>query len=101
MVSYSDMMVMGTVTTNVGVPEPPLADIDSIIYNTVRIGNQVWMAENLRTSKYSMGTPIDSMHFYSSSYPDSTVVFGNYYSDSVLAIYSGKNVCPLDGMYPI
>ena len=100
MVSYSDMMVMGTVTTNVGVPEPPLADIDSIIYNTVRIGNQVWMAENLRTSKYSDGTPIDSMHFYSSSYPDSTVVFGNYYSDSVLAIYSGKNVCPLGWHVP-
>ncbi len=33
-------------------------DIDGNIYTTVTIGNQVWMVENLRTTKYRNGDPI-------------------------------------------
>lgn len=33
-------------------------DIERNDYNTIRIGNQVWMAENLRTTKYSDYTAI-------------------------------------------
>lgn len=37
---------------------PTVADIDGNIYNTVQIGNQCWMKENLRTTKYADGNSI-------------------------------------------
>ena len=36
-------------------------DIDGNEYQTIRIGDQEWMAQNLKTSKYRAGTIIDQV----------------------------------------
>ena len=39
-----------------------VTDYDGHTYNTVQLGSQCWMAENLRTSHYSDGTAIPTSH---------------------------------------
>ena len=36
----------------------PIMDIDGNVYGTIQIGEQVWMKENLKTSRYNTGSPI-------------------------------------------
>ena len=48
-----------------------VTDIDGNIYHIVTIGTQVWMVENLKTTKYNDGTPIPNI-------TDNTTWYGRY-----------------------
>ena len=83
-----------------------LTDIDGNNYRTVRIGNQVWMAEDLRVKHYSNGDPITYI-------PGDTTwintVEGGYcfyisdttgITDSSRVIYNGFVIADLRGIAP-
>ena len=46
-----------------------VTDIDGNEYNAVRIGNQIWMTENLRVTRYRDGTPIPNV-FDNAAWPN-------------------------------
>lgn len=92
-------------------PPDPVADIEGNIYKTVRIGTQIWMAENLRTSKYNDSTDIPltigSMQWNNLAnagycwYDNDELAFGPSYG----ALYNGFTVatgklCPVGWHIP-
>ncbi len=81
-----------------------VTDIDGNTYKTVKIGNQVWMAENLRTSRYSNGDRIANPNY--SQLEDLTTGAWCWYQTNInydnvygklynwYAAKDSRNVCP-------
>lgn len=84
-----------------------VTDIDGNVYNTVRIGNQCWMKENLRTTRCSDGTALD--FYYPNNDSSKVNTYGclyNWYAvmhgaASSSAIPSGvQGICPVGWHVP-
>lgn len=82
-----------------------VADAEGNQYKTVQIGNQLWMAENLRTERYCNGDIIanvqDSVQWgnltsgawvYMNNNPSNQIPYGKLYNS--YAVFDGRNICP-------
>ena len=67
-----------------------LTDIDGNEYNTVIIGTQVWMAENLKVTKYRNGDPIPDVISSSEWSSLTTGGYCNISNDAGLSIVYGR-----------
>lgn len=88
-------------------PGEPISDIDNNTYSTVKIGNQVWMQENLKVTHYQNGDAMEYLpmikdsvwlHTESGAYcifddiPENAVKYGNLYNGN--AVTDERNICP-------
>jgi uncharacterized protein (TIGR02145 family) len=82
-----------------------VSDIEGNIYNVVRIGTQLWMAENLRTTKYNDGSPIPNIesssefvkqevgvYCWGSTSIDFINTYGAHYN--FFAVADNRSLCP-------
>lgn len=56
-----------TFTLWLNIPEEPISDIDNNSYSTIRIGDQVWMKENLKVTHYLNGDEISHISLQNDS----------------------------------
>ena len=80
---------------------PTVTDLEGNVYNTVKIGNQCWTKENLRTTHFANGNPILSGDFYSAISDTISYYYENPDSEIPLVecglLYNwlaANNVCP-------
>ena len=92
-----------------------ITDVEGNTYKTVQIGTQVWMAENLKTSKYNDGSTITNIKddtqwennntgawcYYDNDTTNNTK-YGKLYNWHVMsaATNGNKNVCPIGWHVP-
>jgi len=86
-------------------PGVPVRDIDGNTYNTLQIGTQCWMRDNLKVSKYRNGNPI-ATGLDNSAWSNTTfgayAIYGNYTANEGLygklynwfAVADNRGLCP-------
>jgi len=67
-----------------------VTDFDGNVYNTIQIGSQIWMVENLKTTHYRDGTPIPNVTDITAWAALSTGAYCNYNNDESNAATYGR-----------
>ena len=94
--SYGEETTFSIVMNQSG---PMLTDVDGKVYKTVYIGNQFWMAENLKTEHFRDGTAIPSSPLSSAKWLSLTSSALCYYDNDEL--YNKNIYGPLYNWYAV
>jgi uncharacterized protein (TIGR02145 family) len=88
---YGNDLTFSTIPTTVN-------DVEGNTYNVIVIGGQIWMAENLKTTKYNDGTTVPNV---TDNTAWAALITPSYCWYTVDAISNGnKNVCPMGWHVP-
>jgi len=80
-----------------GPPVGTVTDYDGNVYETVTIGTQTWMKENLRSLHYADGMPIEEAYAYDDNESNVTAYGRLYTWDAVMKISKterSQGICP-------
>ncbi len=83
-------------------PDTPVTDFDGNSYRTVKIGKQIWMAENLKSTHYSDGSSTPSFVYGNNEANLNT--YGRLYSSSAVmkgSASSNSNPSLVKGIAPV
>jgi len=89
-------------------------DIDGNVYKTIKISSQVWMAQNLKTTRYNDGTAIPEVtdgtawanlttpgySWYDNDSATNAKLYGAIYNYYAVADTNSLNVCPIGWHVP-
>jgi uncharacterized protein (TIGR02145 family) len=84
-----NLKITGDMNFNVTVTRT-VTDIDGNVYQTVKIGNQWWMAENLKVTYYRNGVAIPNVTDATDWYNLKTGAYCNYNNDTNYVVYYGR-----------
>ena len=68
-----------------------IQDIEGNVYRTVKIGDRVWLAENLRSTKFQDGTPVNT-GFVPDDNDKNLSSYGRLYHWNDVS--NSRNICP-------
>ena len=88
------------------VPQPTVTDIDGNVYHVVTIGTQVWMVENLKTTRYRNGDPlpyVSSATMWPFTVPGAYANYDNYsgIGDEYGRLYNWQAVTDSRNLAPV
>jgi uncharacterized protein (TIGR02145 family) len=108
--STKDLIKVSSIIFNPNLIYGAISDIDGNTYKTIQIGNQIWMAENLKTTRFNDGTLIPNVKNISEwenlkipgySWYNTEVSFKNNYGAlyNWFTVNTGK-ICPVGWHIP-
>ena len=110
-INVQDIILLVNIILWESEPEDVCEDIDGNVYETIQIGDQLWMAENLKVTHYNNGDAITHItneeHWGSmdegqygvyDDEPTNANIYGNIYNWAVIGDIRG--ICPVDWHVP-